>query len=162
MMRIERRAAEWSVLIGLVSVACAAREVPSSWPEASAASPASPAAPVEVITHSLDEPPPLPGEVGEGWSGLGGPTAAADVAPEGQGERAAHEGHAEHQGHSQQGGPSGQHVLPATAPAAADAPAGSGDSDAVYTCPMHPDVVSKQPGKCPRCGMSLVKRDASK
>ncbi|HEV7767696.1 MAG TPA: heavy metal-binding domain-containing protein [Thermoanaerobaculia bacterium] len=25
-----------------------------------------------------------------------------------------------------------------------------------YVCPMHPDVTSATPGKCPRCGMSLV------
>lgn len=29
---------------------------------------------------------------------------------------------------------------------------------AVYTCPMHPEVTSKTPGKCPKCGMTLVKR----
>ncbi|AKK74280.1 multicopper oxidase [Chryseobacterium gallinarum] len=28
-----------------------------------------------------------------------------------------------------------------------------------YTCPMHPDVVSDQPGKCPKCGMNLVKKE---
>ncbi len=27
-----------------------------------------------------------------------------------------------------------------------------------YTCPMHPDVVQDKPGKCPKCGMSLVKK----
>lgn len=26
----------------------------------------------------------------------------------------------------------------------------------VYTCPMHPDVTSNEPGKCPKCGMQLV------
>jgi len=26
----------------------------------------------------------------------------------------------------------------------------------VYTCPMHPEVVSSEPGKCPKCGMNLV------
>lgn len=25
-----------------------------------------------------------------------------------------------------------------------------------YTCPMHPEVQSSQPGRCPKCGMNLV------
>lgn len=29
----------------------------------------------------------------------------------------------------------------------------------VYTCPMHPEVVSPQPGRCPKCGMKLVPRE---
>lgn len=29
-----------------------------------------------------------------------------------------------------------------------------------YSCPMHPSVVSTKPGKCPKCGMTLVKKDA--
>jgi hypothetical protein len=30
----------------------------------------------------------------------------------------------------------------------------------VYTCPMHTDVISYKPGKCPKpnCGMTLVKK----
>ena len=27
---------------------------------------------------------------------------------------------------------------------------------AVYACPMHPDVTDSKPGKCPKCGMTLV------
>ena len=38
--------------------------------------------------------------------------------------------------------------------AAAPAPAGSGD-EAVYTCPMHPEVRRQGPGNCPICGMAL-------
>jgi hypothetical protein len=28
----------------------------------------------------------------------------------------------------------------------------------VYTCPMHPEVVSDKPGVCSKCGMALVKK----
>ncbi len=33
------------------------------------------------------------------------------------------------------------------------------DSASYYTCPMHPSVVSKTPGVCPVCNMSLIKVD---
>jgi hypothetical protein len=29
----------------------------------------------------------------------------------------------------------------------------------VYTCKMHPEVTSDKPGKCPKCGMDLVKKE---
>lgn len=29
----------------------------------------------------------------------------------------------------------------------------------VYTCPMHPEVISDKPGECPICGMRLVKKE---
>jgi len=31
-----------------------------------------------------------------------------------------------------------------------------------YTCSMHPEVVSDKPGKCPKCGMKLVKKSEAK
>ena len=30
--------------------------------------------------------------------------------------------------------------------------------DEIYTCKMHQDVMSDKPGKCPECGMTLVKQ----
>jgi len=36
---------------------------------------------------------------------------------------------------------------------AAEAPAGR--ADAIYTCPMHPEVEQVGPGSCPKCGMDL-------
>jgi hypothetical protein len=30
------------------------------------------------------------------------------------------------------------------------------DNATTYTCPMHPEVKSDTPGKCPKCGMDLV------
>ncbi|HEY8019593.1 MAG TPA: copper-translocating P-type ATPase [Thermoanaerobaculia bacterium] len=42
-------------------------------------------------------------------------------------------------------------------PAAAVRPTGR-DPAAVYTCPMHPEVVRDRPGSCPICGMALEPR----
>jgi Cu(I)/Ag(I) efflux system membrane fusion protein len=33
-------------------------------------------------------------------------------------------------------------------------------SDAVYACPMHPEIIRNKPGTCPICGMDLVKKEA--
>lgn len=30
-----------------------------------------------------------------------------------------------------------------------------------YTCPMHPEVISDKPGKCPKCGMGLVLKEVT-
>ncbi len=40
------------------------------------------------------------------------------------------------------------HVMPATKQM----------QPALYFCPMHPEVTSDHPGKCPKCGMALVKK----
>jgi FtsP/CotA-like multicopper oxidase with cupredoxin domain len=31
-----------------------------------------------------------------------------------------------------------------------------GEGPVVYTCPMHPEVISEEPGHCPECGMKLL------
>ena len=45
------------------------------------------------------------------------------------------------------------HPGPATQPAA---------TQALYTCKMHPQVISDQPGTCPICGMKLVPKESGK
>ena len=54
-------------------------------------------------------------------------------------------------------------VLPSTVSEGSEAPRpqpppadGMHHGHALYTCPMHPEVVSEQPGQCPKCGMKLV------
>lgn len=42
------------------------------------------------------------------------------------------------------------HVHATSQPATEPSP-----STVVYTCPMHPEVTSGSPGKCPKCGMTL-------
>jgi FtsP/CotA-like multicopper oxidase with cupredoxin domain len=37
-----------------------------------------------------------------------------------------------------------------------DMGAPQGEGPVVYTCPMHPQVASEQPGHCPECGMKLL------
>src|SRR5690242_15453451 len=32
-------------------------------------------------------------------------------------------------------------------------------SEEIYTCSMHPQVIEHAPGRCPICGMNLVKRE---
>jgi len=45
-----------------------------------------------------------------------------------------------------------------SAPKAAPQP---GNPDAVYTCPMHPEVRQQGPGTCPKCGMALEPLNAA-
>jgi hypothetical protein len=41
-------------------------------------------------------------------------------------------------------------------PASAPGPQPAADAPAAFMCPMHPDVITAAPGKCPRCNMDLV------
>jgi hypothetical protein len=51
----------------------------------------------------------------------------------------------------------------APAPTTSAAPATSAKPQAgeTWTCPMHPQIVRTEPGKCPICGMNLVKSTKS-
>lgn len=35
------------------------------------------------------------------------------------------------------------------------------DESPRYTCPMHPEVDTDKPGRCPHCGMKLVEKEKS-
>jgi len=72
----------------------------------------------------------------------GMPLELRNASSEGHGEHSQHGEHAEHAGHD---------------------PAVSGGGEATeYTCPMHSEIVRSEPGSCPKCGMTLVPRAASK
>lgn len=45
-----------------------------------------------------------------------------------------------------------------TSTTAVSTPEATSAAGVVYTCPMHPEVTSNKPGKCPKCGMNLVKK----
>jgi Heavy metal binding domain len=52
--------------------------------------------------------------------------------------------------------PAGHMAMAPSAGHMAMTPPPAASAAQLYTCPMHPDVVQKGPGKCPKCGMALV------
>lgn len=53
---------------------------------------------------------------------------------------------------------------PAPSPSSASSgpPPAPSAAPTIYTCPMHPEVQSPTPGKCPKCGMDLVPKGGAK
>lgn len=52
-------------------------------------------------------------------------------------------------------------VFAEPAPQKQEGAAQSQQEQAVYQCPMHPEVMATWPGKCPKCGMTLKKMSAT-
>jgi hypothetical protein len=79
------------------------------------------------------------------------PPVAAQPAAEGtSGEHATHGAEASGPSSSHEG-----HGPPENAPAATQT-----EQEAMYVCPMHQEVTSSKPGKCPKCFMRLRKQEA--
>lgn len=86
------------------------------------------------------------------------PVCGMEVSPDNAAARVEHEGH--------------EHLFCSTGCAdkfradpdtylSGGAPKREGPKDAIYTCPMHPDVRQVGPGDCPKCGMALEPVDAT-
>ncbi|HEX6902085.1 MAG TPA: heavy metal-binding domain-containing protein [Thermoanaerobaculia bacterium] len=70
-----------------------------------------------------------------------------------------HGDHSGHGGHGSHGAGGYKQTDAGREPAAHEEHQHGGAEEAAgYTCPMHPEVTSATPGKCPKCGMDLVKR----
>ena len=96
-------------------------------------------------------PDASPGQVAPSMALRKDPALAENSAP----AASSHAGHEHHSG------------TPASAASEATQPPSSASSQeapdtATYVCPMHPDIVRKEPGECPICGMKLVPKKATK
>ena len=134
-------------LIGVILLAgCAAPAVQTGLPDDHPANPNAPAspAPAASVTLALNPstapPPPQDDSMGEPHQGMPGMKGGHDGMA-GMPEPSDADG----TNRNAAGGP--PQSAPATAP---------GATTVQYTCPMHKEVVSNQPGKCPKCGMKLV------
>jgi hypothetical protein len=131
----------WVALIAISLGGCASEPLPPL----EADHPASPDAeevplPPASTTLSVSDSDPVkpviaqPSAVHDGHAGHGAPDHKPNAEPR---HREKHEHGATH-----------EHGTSATKPAA----------PSVYACPMHPEVISDKPDKCPKCGMRLIQQ----
>lgn len=91
-----------------------------------------------------------------------------DASGESRGTKdSSHAEHAEHAEHADADHPDAEHAEHADADPAghadpAEAAPQPAKADAVYTCPMHPEIERSEPGRCPKCGMKLVPKKDKK
>lgn len=121
-----------ALLTVLLLAGCATRRVPETFPENSPVSTETPAgpitAPVELGHHNPESSPE--GEM----SKEAGHDHHRHTAPKSP-DTSPHSGHAAH--------PTDEHSPPPK------------PTPQIYSCPMHPEVTTKEPGICPKCGMKF-------
>lgn len=139
-----------AALVAFYASGCASSQMPSD-PQ-HPASPDAPQAPLAPVGEALAEPaePHMTGATSTDAHSheSGGASEAAHTATPDGSHDASHVGH------------SGSVPASATGPHpghGAPASATREDKEAQrWTCPMHPEVLQSEPGKCPKCGMKLV------
>lgn len=152
------------VLLGLALVGCGERpvvEVPATHPASVDAEPA----PAPALSTTLAVTSELPSP------GADVPHRQIDQ-PDLDGRTSTDGEHAEHAGKPSGAEESQAHVAGSAAGPAPEADhqdhehggmSAPGTSDSSYTCRMHPEVLTKQPGRCPICNMKLIpKKEAAK
>ena len=139
---MDRLSALLAVAIGLCLAGCSPAY---QEPRLAADHPASPAAKGAAL-------PERSGVLDAGAPGAGGTLSAPTGHQHGDAARA---GEHEHAGH-------GHAAAPAPAPSSDSGKPAASSGEAAYVCPMHPDVTASAPGRCPKCGMQLVKREGAK
>lgn len=129
----------WIVLLGLpLLAACAGQLLESALPSDHPASPNAPESPRSDPSPTLQQDSQDERRAG---SALLPPH---EIEPAEQQDQGAHGAHGHSMSDMDRHGEAAEPAEPPPAP--------------VYTCPMHPDVSSSEPGNCPKCGMRLVKK----
>jgi hypothetical protein len=146
----ELRSCVAAASIAFYSSGCASSQVPSD-PQ-HPASPEAPVAPLPPVGEALadsNEPPTMGTNSPDAHphEGGGAPEAAHTDPPDANHDTS-HAGHSGSASTPSAGSHSGHGA--ATSAAQADK---EGER---WTCPMHPEVMQSEPGKCPKCGMKLV------